>query len=126
MCFVLQILHADTSQVCGSNNTNFHCDGTRSTFKVLFKEPVEIQANTSYIASATLKVIYSLSVHCSSLMHSLTASFTNDGCSSHHNLGSRLANSAASVDKPVSLPVVGAMFSMDEPVGSSSPHSTAD
>jgi len=54
---VLQILHADTIQVCGTNDTGFVCDGSKSTFRVLFKVPVEIQANTSYIACATLKVI---------------------------------------------------------------------
>jgi len=60
-CLVLQILHADTVQVCGTNDTGFVCDGTKSTFRVLFKEPVEIHANTSYIACATLKVICFLS-----------------------------------------------------------------
>lgn len=51
-----QILLADSSSVCGANDTGFVCDGSKSTFRVLFKEPVEIQANTSYIACATLKV----------------------------------------------------------------------
>jgi len=60
MCLALQILHADTIQICGSNDTGFVCDGSKSTFRVLFKEPVEIQANTSYIACATLKVLRSL------------------------------------------------------------------
>jgi len=53
---MLQILHADSNHVCGTNDTGFVCDGSKSTFRVLFKEPVEIQANTSYIACATLKV----------------------------------------------------------------------
>jgi len=57
LCLMLQILHADTCQVCAVNDTGFVCDGSKSTFRVLFKEPVEIQANTSYIACATLKVI---------------------------------------------------------------------
>jgi len=60
MYLLLQILHADTSHVCGTNDTGFVCDGSKATARVLFKEPVEIQANTSYIACATLKVIYSL------------------------------------------------------------------
>lgn len=40
----------------GQNDTSFQCDGTNSTFRVMFKEPVEILPNTSYTACATLKV----------------------------------------------------------------------
>lgn len=40
----------------GSNDTSFQCDGTTSTFRVMFKEPVEILPNTSFVACATLKV----------------------------------------------------------------------
>ena len=31
-------------------------DGSKSTFRVMFKEPIEVQANTGYTACATLKV----------------------------------------------------------------------
>jgi len=67
LSLLLQILHADTIHVCGANDTGFVCDGSKSTFRVLFKEPVEIQANTSYVACATLKV--SLSVQRYSVLY---------------------------------------------------------
>ncbi|XP_072938186.1 BTB/POZ domain-containing protein 2-like [Epargyreus clarus] len=51
----LQIIHLATKKVCGSNTTTFCCDGTDDTFRAMFKEPVEILPNTSYIASAKLK-----------------------------------------------------------------------
>ena len=54
----------------GCNDTSFQCDGSTSTFRVMFKEPVEILPNTNYIACATLKV-RRLSVCCCSLSLSL-------------------------------------------------------
>jgi len=51
----LQVIHTASGNVCGSNSTSFSCDGTSYTFRVMFKEPVEILPNTSYTASATLK-----------------------------------------------------------------------
>ncbi|XP_055866692.1 BTB/POZ domain-containing protein 1-like isoform X2 [Biomphalaria glabrata] len=51
----IQIIHMDSTKVMGSNDPTFQCDGTTSTFRVMFKEPVEILPNTSYIACATLK-----------------------------------------------------------------------
>ncbi|XP_033107369.1 BTB/POZ domain-containing protein 2-like [Anneissia japonica] len=51
----IQIIHADTDNVLGQNDTGFSCDGSDSTFRVMFKEPIELQPNVNYIASATLK-----------------------------------------------------------------------
>ena len=51
-----QILQSDNGKVVGANDTSFQCDGSNSTFRVMFKEPVEILPNTSYTACATLKV----------------------------------------------------------------------
>ncbi|KAK7793673.1 hypothetical protein R5R35_013153 [Gryllus longicercus] len=51
----LQVIHTASGKVCGSNNTTFSCDGSSYTFRVMFKEPVEILPNTSYTASVTLK-----------------------------------------------------------------------
>lgn len=48
----------DSGKVMGCNDTSFQCDGSTSTFRVMFKEPVEINPNTNYIACATLKVNY--------------------------------------------------------------------
>ncbi|XP_044727955.1 BTB/POZ domain-containing protein 1-like [Chrysoperla carnea] len=51
----LQLIHTATNRLCGSNKTSFNCDGSNYTFRVMFKEPIEIIPNTNYTASATLK-----------------------------------------------------------------------
>ena len=53
---LLQIIHNDSEEVMGQNDTSFSCDGTDSTFRVMFKEPIEIQPGENYVASSTLKV----------------------------------------------------------------------
>lgn len=42
-------------QTLGQNDTGFSCDGTANTFRVMFKEPIEILPNLCYMACATLK-----------------------------------------------------------------------
>lgn len=59
-CPVLQILESDKRITLGQNDTGFNCDGTANTFRVMFKEPVEILPNVSYTACATLKVSLNL------------------------------------------------------------------
>lgn len=57
LCSVLiQIIHTDSNTVLGQNDTGFSCDGSANTFRVMFKEPVEILPNVNYTACATLKV----------------------------------------------------------------------
>lgn len=51
-----QIIESDKSLTLATNDTGFSCDGTANTFRVMFKEPVEILPNVSYTACATLKV----------------------------------------------------------------------
>ncbi|XP_070542420.1 BTB/POZ domain-containing protein 2-like [Ptychodera flava] len=51
----IQIIHVDSTNVLGQNDTGFSSDGSDSTFRVMFKEPVEICPNVNYIACATLK-----------------------------------------------------------------------
>ncbi|EJW77065.1 BTB/POZ domain-containing protein 2 [Wuchereria bancrofti] len=51
----IQILHCGTGKILASNDTSFSCDGSCATFRVLFKEPVEISPCVTYIASARLK-----------------------------------------------------------------------
>lgn len=53
-----QIIHTDSNTVLGQNDTGFSCDGTSNTFRVMFKEPVEILPSVNYIACATLKVVF--------------------------------------------------------------------
>ncbi|XP_076322482.1 BTB/POZ domain-containing protein 2-like isoform X2 [Tachypleus tridentatus] len=51
----IQVIHTGTGNVLGSNDTNFSCDGSSSSFRVMFKSPVEISPNINYTASTTLK-----------------------------------------------------------------------
>ncbi|KAJ8343972.1 hypothetical protein SKAU_G00313010 [Synaphobranchus kaupii] len=51
----IQIIESDKGLTLGQNDTGFSCDGTANTFRVMFKEPIEIIANVSYTACATLK-----------------------------------------------------------------------
>ncbi|XP_022603970.1 BTB/POZ domain-containing protein 1 isoform X2 [Seriola dumerili] len=51
----IQIIESDKRITLGQNDTGFSCDGTANTFRVMFKEPVEILPNVSYTACATLK-----------------------------------------------------------------------
>ncbi|KAG2470844.1 BTB/POZ domain-containing protein 1-like isoform X2 [Polypterus senegalus] len=51
----IQIIESDKNQTLGQNDTGFSCDGTANTFRVMFKEPIEILPNISYTACATLK-----------------------------------------------------------------------
>lgn len=51
----IELLHSDTGRILGQNDTSFQCDGSTSTFRVMFKKPVEILPNTSFTACATLK-----------------------------------------------------------------------
>ncbi len=53
----IQIIHTGSGKVLASNDTTFSCDGSPSTFRVMFKMPVEINPNTNYTACATLKVL---------------------------------------------------------------------
>ncbi|XP_066889300.1 BTB/POZ domain-containing protein 2 isoform X2 [Kogia breviceps] len=51
----IQIIHTDSNTALGQNDTGFSCDGSASTFRVMFKEPVEVLPNVNYTACATLK-----------------------------------------------------------------------
>lgn len=51
----IQVIAAESGKTCGHNETAFSSDSTDSTFRVMFKEPVEIIPGVSYTACATLK-----------------------------------------------------------------------
>ncbi|XP_057399120.1 BTB/POZ domain-containing protein 1 isoform X2 [Balaenoptera acutorostrata] len=51
----IQIIEYEKKQTLGQNDTGFSCDGTANTFRVMFKEPIEILPNVCYTACATLK-----------------------------------------------------------------------
>ena len=59
----IQIIHTGSERLLGSSEVSFTSDGSNSTFRVMFKEPIEIQSNTNYTASATLKVIFYIFIH---------------------------------------------------------------
>ncbi|XP_032089309.1 BTB/POZ domain-containing protein 1 isoform X2 [Thamnophis elegans] len=52
----IQIIEYEKNQTLGQNDTGFSCDGTASTFRVMFKEPIEILPTVCYTACATLKL----------------------------------------------------------------------
>jgi BTB/POZ domain-containing protein 1/2 len=52
---LMQLIHFDSCTTCAKNSTTFTCDGTNSTFRVLFKEPVEIEPDNDYVAVAYIK-----------------------------------------------------------------------
>ena len=54
---VIQLIHTGSGRVLGHTETAFKSDGTNATFRVMFKEPIEILQNTNYTASAAIKVI---------------------------------------------------------------------
>lgn len=51
----LQLMQTTSSTILGSNTTKVLCDGTKYTFRVMFKNAIEIQPNVSYTASVTIK-----------------------------------------------------------------------
>lgn len=48
----------DSGRILGENETTFMADGSSATFRVSFKEPLEIQQGEYYVASAKLKVFH--------------------------------------------------------------------
>ena len=76
-------------RLLGSNEISFSSDGTNATFRVMFKEPIEIQHNTNYTASATLKVCDNLSIklvilYQKTIVQDLIFSFYLKGLDSHY------------------------------------------
>lgn len=53
----IQVLLPPSGKVCGTNSARLTCDGSGYTFRVMFKEPIEIRPYINYIASATIQVI---------------------------------------------------------------------
>lgn len=53
---VIELIHTASGKVIAKNATSFSCDGSNYTYRLVFKEPVEILPNTNYTASATFEV----------------------------------------------------------------------
>ncbi|CAB0001357.1 unnamed protein product [Nesidiocoris tenuis] len=51
----VEIVIPVSGKVCGSNSTRVTYDGSAPTYKVMFKEPIEIRPHTHYMASALIK-----------------------------------------------------------------------
>ncbi|XP_033230068.1 BTB/POZ domain-containing protein 1-like [Belonocnema kinseyi] len=49
---VIELIHTASGKVIATNSTSFSCDGSNYTYRLMFKEPVEILPNTIYTASA--------------------------------------------------------------------------
>ncbi|XP_032453184.1 BTB/POZ domain-containing protein 1 isoform X2 [Nasonia vitripennis] len=50
---VIELIHTASGKVIAKNSTSFSSDGSNYTYRLIFKEPVEILQNTNYTASAT-------------------------------------------------------------------------
>lgn len=53
---LIELIHTASGKVIATNSTNFSCDGSKYTYRLMFKELAEILPNTIYTASATFKV----------------------------------------------------------------------
>ncbi|XP_011500374.1 PREDICTED: BTB/POZ domain-containing protein 1 [Ceratosolen solmsi marchali] len=52
---VIELIHTASGKIIAKNSTSFSCDGSNYTYRLIFKEPVEILPNTMYTASATFQ-----------------------------------------------------------------------
>lgn len=55
----VELIHTASGKVIATNATSFSCDGSKYTYRLMFKELAEILPNTVYTASATFKGPYS-------------------------------------------------------------------
>jgi len=53
----VELIHTASGKVIATNATSFSCDGSKYTYRLMFKELAEILPNTIYTASATFKVV---------------------------------------------------------------------
>lgn len=53
---LIELIHTASSKVIAKNATGFNSDGSNYTYRLIFKEPVEILPNTIYTASSTFSV----------------------------------------------------------------------
>uniref|UniRef100_A0A915LJ32 BTB domain-containing protein n=1 Tax=Meloidogyne javanica TaxID=6303 RepID=A0A915LJ32_MELJA len=53
---VIEIINFTIGKLIATNECQFVSDGSASTFRVMFDEPVEVLANVTYVASANLSV----------------------------------------------------------------------
>lgn len=51
----VELIHTASGKVIAKNATSFSCDGSKYTYRIMFKELAEILPNTIYTASATFK-----------------------------------------------------------------------
>ncbi|XP_076296426.1 BTB/POZ domain-containing protein 1 isoform X2 [Lasioglossum baleicum] len=56
---LIELIHTASGKVIATNSSSFSCDGSKYTYRLLFKELAEILPNTIYTASATFKGPYS-------------------------------------------------------------------
>ncbi|KZC10177.1 BTB/POZ domain-containing protein 2 [Dufourea novaeangliae] len=56
---LIELIHTASGKVIATNSTSFSCDGSKYTYRLMFKELAEILPNTIYTASATFKGPYS-------------------------------------------------------------------
>lgn len=60
---LIELIHTASGKIIATNATSFSCDGSNYTYRLTFKEPAEIIANTIYTASAKFKVCNAARAH---------------------------------------------------------------
>lgn len=53
----VELIHTASGKVIATNATSLSCDGSKYTYRLMFKELAEILPNTIYTASTTFKVV---------------------------------------------------------------------
>lgn len=56
---LIELIHTASGKVIATNSTSFSCDGSKYTYRLMFKELAEILPKTIYTASATFEGPYS-------------------------------------------------------------------
>lgn len=53
----MELIHTSSGKVVATNTTSFTCDGSKYTYRLMFKELAEVLPNTTYTASVFFKVV---------------------------------------------------------------------
>ncbi|XP_051174561.1 BTB/POZ domain-containing protein 1-like [Leptopilina boulardi] len=86
---VIELIHTASGKVISSNSTSFSCDGSNYTYRLMFKEPIEILPNTVYTASAKfdgpdshygIKGLRKVTVDCDSGQKKVKFQFNFEAC----------------------------------------------
>lgn len=86
---IIELIHTASGKIIASNSTSFSCDGSNYTYRLMFKEPIEILPNTVYTASAKfdgpdshygIKGLRKVTVDCDSGQKKVKFQFNFEAC----------------------------------------------